>query len=62
MGSLWDGVGLFLEICGPSLGLGFIMTLVKMIPEKVLMKSLLGRQSTSVLILCISEVWVSMAH
>lgn len=38
---------LCLEIYGPSLSLSFIMTLVKMIPEKVLLKSLLGQQSTS---------------
>lgn len=61
------------EVCGvpveqsgdyslKSMGLSFSMTLGKMAPEKVLMKSLLGQQSTSVLILCISEVCISMAH
>lgn len=51
-------MGLILEISGPSLSLGFIMTLGKVIPEQVLMKDLLGLQSTSALILCTSEVWL----
>lgn len=50
--------GLFLEIIGPSFSLSFIMTLRKVIPEQILMKDLLGLQSTSVLILCTSEVWL----
>lgn len=36
----------------------FLVTLGKVIPEQVLMKDLLGLQSTSVLILCTSEVWL----
>lgn len=51
-------MGLLLEIHGPSLSLSFIMTLGKAIPEQVLTKDLLGPQSTSVLILCTSEVWL----